>query len=71
MARVPGTSLRSAISIGQTLRQVIATGKITRSDELAFLQALSSHTSLTDDDIAMMNDLMRRMDRGWIKVVDE
>lgn len=70
MSRVPGTNIRSAISIGQIMRQVIATGKITRADELIFLRALSSDVSLSNEDLSMLNDLMRRMDMGIVKVVD-
>lgn len=71
MIRVPRANVRSAISMGQIMRQVIATGKITRSDELVFLRALSSDVFLSDDDLVMMNDLMKRMDMGLVKVVDE
>lgn len=70
MSRVPSTNIRSAISIGQIMRQVIATGKITRADELIFLRALSSDVSLSNEDLSMLNDLMRRMDMGLVKVVD-
>lgn len=71
MSRIPRTNIRSAISMGQIMRQVIATGKITRADELVFLRALSSDVSLTREDMHMLNDLMKRMDMGLIKVVDE
>jgi hypothetical protein len=71
MMRVPRTNIRSAISLGQSMRQVIETGKITRADELTFLRALSSDTALSGEDMSMLADLMRRMDMGLIKIVDE
>jgi hypothetical protein len=71
MIRVPRNNVRSAISMGQIMRQVIASGKITRADELVFLRALSSDVPLSAEDLTMLNDLMRRMDMGLIKVVDE
>lgn len=71
MSRIPRTNIRSAISIGQIMRQVIATGKITRADELVFLRALSADVSLSNEDMSMLNDLMRRMDMGIVRVVDE
>ncbi|MDX2241726.1 MAG: hypothetical protein NW224_13660 [Leptolyngbyaceae cyanobacterium bins.302] len=71
MIRVPRTNIRAAISMGQIMQQVIATGKITRSDELVFLRALSSDVSLTKEDMSTLTDLMKRMDMGLIKVVDE
>lgn len=71
MIRVPRSNIRSAISMGQIMRQVIASGKITRADELVFLRALSSDISLSNEDMTMLNDLMKRMDMGLIKVVDE
>lgn len=71
MSRVPGTNVRSAISMGQIMRQVISTGKITRADELVFLRALTADIALTREDMTTLNDLMKRMDMGLIKVVDE
>ena len=71
MIRVPRANVRSAISLGQSMRQVIETGKITRADELIFLRALSSDTALSCEDMSMLSDLMRRMDMGLIKIVDE
>lgn len=71
MVRVPSTSVRSAIAMGQIMRQVIESGKLTRADELIFLNALSTDISLTAEDMTVLNDLMRRMDMGLIKVVDE
>ena len=71
MIRISRTNIRSAISMGQIMRQVIATGKITRADELVFLGALSSEFALSDEDMSVLHDLMRRMDMGLIKVVDE
>jgi hypothetical protein len=71
MMRVPRTNIRSAISLGQSMRKVIETGKITRADELTFLRALSSDTALSGEDMSMLADLMRRMDMGLIKIVDE
>jgi len=71
MSRVPSTNIRSAISIGQIMRHVIESGKITRADELVFLRALTSDVSLTPEDMTMLNDLMKRMDMGLIKLVDE
>lgn len=71
MIRVPSSNIRAAISIGQIIRRVIAAGKITRADELIFLRALSTDISLTKEDMSMLNDLMKRMDMGLVKVVDE
>ncbi|MDX2230991.1 MAG: hypothetical protein NW220_15230 [Leptolyngbyaceae cyanobacterium bins.349] len=71
MIRVPRTNIRSAISLGQSMKQVIETGKITRADELIFLRALSSDAALSYEDMTMLSDLMRRLDMGLIKVVDE
>lgn len=71
MARVPGTSLRSAISIRQIMKQVIASGKVTRKDEVGFLQALVTDVDLTAEDMTMLNDLIKRLDMGLIKVVGE
>ncbi|EKQ71006.1 hypothetical protein OsccyDRAFT_1318 [Leptolyngbyaceae cyanobacterium JSC-12] len=70
MVRVPGSSVRSAIAMGQIMRRVIESGKITRADEVVFLQALSSEIDLTAEDMMTLKDLMKRMDMGLIKIAD-
>uniref|UniRef100_A0A832H5Z7 Uncharacterized protein n=1 Tax=Oscillatoriales cyanobacterium SpSt-402 TaxID=2282168 RepID=A0A832H5Z7_9CYAN len=70
MVRVPATSVRSAIAMGQIMRRVIDSGKITRADELIFLRALSSEIDLTAEDMLILKDLMKRMDMGLIKFVE-
>ena len=70
MVRVPATSVRSAIAMGQIMRRVIDSGKITRADELIFLRALSSEIDLTAEDMLILKDLMKRMDMGLIKLVE-
>lgn len=71
MIRISSDNIRAAISIGQIIRRVIEAGKITRADEHIFLSALSHDVALSKEDMTMLNDLMRRMDMGLVKVVDE
>lgn len=71
MSRVPGNNIRSAISLGQLMHRVIASGKITRADEVHFIHALSTDSVLSYDDMQMLRNLMKRMDMGLIKVVNE
>lgn len=71
MSRVPGTNVYSAISIGQIMKRVIDSGKITRADELFFLRALSSDAALTTEEINTLAQLMKRLEMGLIKVVNE
>lgn len=71
MKPISSTSIRSAIALRQIMRQVIASGKITRADELVFFQAMSSEDSFTDEDMALLQQVMKRMDMGIIKVVKD
>lgn len=71
MAHVPATNIRSAINIGQIMRQVIVSGKITRSDELVFLKAMVAEDPLTPEDLTTLRQVMQRLDMGLIKVVEE
>jgi hypothetical protein len=71
MSRVPGSNVYSAITIGQIMKRVIDSGKITRADELFFLRALTSDASLTSEDMATLTHLMKRLEMGLIKVVNE
>jgi hypothetical protein len=71
MSNTFGNNLRSAITIGQIMKRVIGTGKVTRADEVFFRRALISHTVLTPEDLSMLESLMKRMEMGLIKVVDE
>ncbi|MBL1176058.1 hypothetical protein [Pantanalinema sp. GBBB05] len=71
MKPISSTSIRSAIALRQIMRQVIASGKITRADELVFFQALASDESFTDEDMALLQQVMKRMDMGIIKVVKD
>jgi hypothetical protein len=47
MAHVPAINIRPAINIGQIMRQVIVSGKITRAEELVFLRAMVAEDPLT------------------------
>jgi hypothetical protein len=71
MAHVPATNIRSAINIGQIMRQVIGSGKITRADELVFLQAMVAEDPLTSEDLTTLRQVMQRLDMGLIKVVKD
>lgn len=70
MSHVPGNNIRSAITIGTIMKRVIDSGKLTRSDERFFLQAMSASESLDSEDLQVLNNLMKRMDMGLIKMVD-
>ncbi len=70
MTRVPATNIRSAINIGQIMRQVIVSGKITRADELVFLRAMVAEDPLTPDDLNTLRQVMQRLDMGLIKVIE-
>lgn len=70
MAHVPATNIRSAINIGQIMRKVIVSGKITRADELVFLRAMVAEDPLTPEDLTTLRQVMQRMDMGLIKVVE-
>ncbi|MGI0488193.1 hypothetical protein ACN4EK_22355 [Pantanalinema rosaneae CENA516] len=71
MKPISSSSIRSAIALRQIMRQVIASGKITRADELVFFQALASDDSFTDEDMVLLRQVMKRMDMGIIKVVND
>lgn len=71
MAHVPGNNIRSAIAIGTIMKRVIDSGKLTRSDERFFLQAMTFSESLDADDLKILNNLMKRMDMGLIKLVED
>lgn len=71
MSHVSGNNVRSAIAIGQIMHRVIASGKVTRADELFFLRALASDTALTPEDIKTLQNLVKRMNMGLIKVVND
>jgi hypothetical protein len=71
MAHVPATNIRSAINIGQIMRQVIGSGKITRADELVFLRAMVAEDPLTSEDLTTLRQVMQRLDMGLIKVVKD
>lgn len=71
MKPISSSSIRSAIALRQIMRQVIASGKITRADELVFFQALASEESFTDEDMALLQQVMKRMDMGIIKVMKD
>ena len=71
MMNVSSNNIRSAIALGQIMRQVIESGKITRADEMVFLRALSSDTSLTPEDMETLRNLTKRLDMGLIKVVND
>jgi hypothetical protein len=61
---------RSHITIGQILRRVLATGKITRADEMFFLRTLASGVSLDDQEMDMVSDVLDRLQMGLLKVAD-
>ncbi len=71
MSHVPGDNVRSAISLSQILHRVIASGKITRADEVYFFRAMSSESSLSSEDMKMLTMLMKRLDMGLVKVVPD
>jgi hypothetical protein len=71
MAHVPAINIRSAINIGQIMRQVIVSGKITPADELVFMRAMVAEDPLTPEDLTTLRQIMRRLDMGLIKVVEE
>ncbi len=70
MRHISAGNLRSAIAIGQIMRRVIASGKITRADEFVLLQEMASDVSLSTEDMALLRNVMQRMDMGLIKVTD-
>lgn len=71
MAHVPGNNIRSAITLSIIMKRVIDSGKITRSDEVFFQQAMISNDSLKPEDLKMLKTLMKRMDMGLIKLAEE
>lgn len=70
MRPIPGNNIRSAINLAQVMRQVIESGKITRSDEFFFLKAMTTETHLNDEELKLLNRVLDRMNMGLIKVED-
>ncbi len=70
MNPIPGTNLRSALSIAQIMKRVLDSGKITRDDETFFMRAMTSETTLSDEDITLLRGVMRRLELGLIKVAE-
>ncbi len=70
MNPIPGTNLRSALSIAQIMKRVLDSGKITRDDETFFMWAMTSETTLSDEDITLLRGVMRRLELGLIKVAE-
>lgn len=68
MRPIPGNNIRSAINLAQVMRQVIESGKITRSDEFFFLKAMTSETTLNDEELKLLNRVLDRMNMGLIRV---
>ena len=70
MKPVSGSNIRSAISLAQIMQRVIASGKITRADELIFWRAATSETQLSEEDMKLLQGVLKRMELGLIKVED-
>lgn len=64
----PGS--RSHLTIGQILNHILATGKITRADEMFFFKTLASGTALNDYEMDMVTDVLDRLQMGLLKVAD-
>ena len=70
MDSIPGSNIRSAISIAQIMKRVIDSGKITRADESFLMRAMTADVPLSDEDIALLQGVMKRLDLGLIKIAD-
>ncbi|WP_421654960.1 hypothetical protein [Leptothermofonsia sp. ETS-13] len=60
----------SQLTIRQILNRVLATGKITRADEMFFLRMLASGASLDEREMDMVSDVLDRLQMGLLKVAD-
>ncbi len=60
----------TAVSIGQVIKRILGTGKITHDDEVFFQKAMRSETSLNNEEMEQVTKVYRRLQMGLIKVVD-
>lgn len=60
----------SQLSLGDTLNRILATGRITRSDEMFFFRALASGAALDEQENDMVSDVLDRLQMGLLKVAD-
>ncbi len=60
----------TAVSIGQVIKRILGTGKITHDDELFFHQAMRSETPLDDEEMDQVTKVYDRLQMGLIKVAD-
>jgi hypothetical protein len=61
---------RSNLTIGQIINRILTSGKITRADEMFFMRALATETTLNEREMDMVSDVLNRMQMGLIRVAD-
>jgi hypothetical protein len=61
---------RSSLTIGQIINRILTSGKITRADEMFFMRALATETTLNEHEMDMVSDVLNRMQMGLIRVAD-
>lgn len=64
------SSPRPGITLGQIARRILAYGKITRTDEKFLFRAMATETSLSSEDVNLINRVFDRLRMGLIRVTD-
>lgn len=60
----------AVVSLGQVIKRILGTGKITRDDEVFFHKAMLSETPLDDEEMDQVTKVYYRLQMGLIKVAD-
>lgn len=60
----------AAVSLGQVIKRILGTGRITRDDEVFFQKAMRSETPLDADEMEQVAKVYDRLQMGLLKVVD-
>lgn len=57
-------------SLTQIAKNILTSGRITRSDRQYFEAAMFSENPLSADEIARIREVFERLQKGWLRVVD-
>lgn len=60
----------AAVSLGQVIKRILGTGKITRDDEVFFQKAMLCETPLDPEEMDQVTQVYDRLQMGLLKVVD-
>ena len=61
---------RSEITLEQVVRRILTYGRITRFDEKFLFRAMATETSLSPEEVSMVNQVLDRLHMGLIKIAD-